>query len=1326
MRKISNNHYFYARKLTYFQIALHQTVRTLETLDAQIEITAQLRLEITKDSHAIYYCEARSVIGEARKSISVIVEEEPKIEMYTVTNSTSVSRGDIVEVFCSSSGLPEPDVVWFIKNQASGSEELPDPMIYSIQEKTKIDQNSIQFQATDSITIQCIAQNLIGQASEHLGIVVNFAPKFVVPFDFSSQIEIDFESLISWKLNVEVESAPKAEIVCKCDEFNDIIGRSSIILSVPDKTDSNILIFNCEASNEIGSDNLQVQIKILRIPEFKNSENQVLNQTIGKNLLLDCGLNKNDILPKPIFEWFKDGQKFDEVYQVMDNEYWIFKIENIQIRDSGKYTCIVKNGQGGGINKSFHVSTLLKPRILPVLKKTHKVIIGENVKLGCQAEAIPPARYEWFKDGSFLADQKGAIIALNSILPSAKGIYTCAAINSVGQAQINHNVDVLIPPKRKTDKLEITSKELLVGQSTSLFCNPDPNINPKPKVTWSKDKMPVINNARTQLSNGNEQLELKNLQSYDNGIYTCTIRNIVGESRRSFELKVHDHPAIKRTNPVVLSKTEGESVYLACDFSGIPLPTVTWHHVPWKSVDHPNELSQENTDSLFEIDPASTSYKILTSTDNSRLVIYKLASFMSGQYECRAENKVGSDSDFTTLNIYTKPVVKKLKPQKITETLENQGFELNCDIAEGNPSPKLSWTMTQSIGGTQQITPVDNSWLTDDLSRLFVEESHESVHNGIYTCTAHNIAGEASVDWNVKILKPPRKVDTQINEVYRVSEGQTVTVRCIINASPPYDISWFHNRNKISSTNPKYRIRQIESGETLTLFRVNSIDDGEVGCTVSNKVGKLEQKFPVTVLTRPRFEPMNLAKRVDITKIEGELVELRCPVVGNPTPKYSWSLDGVLLEPGPNTVSDINFPEAGILKIKSSNAYLHDGHYNCIASNEIGVVSRVFMVRILTPPKITTKMAKTERNLGSPFMLTCDVTGNPMPKIAWTKILDSEIDSENDSETDSGVTIKETPILSANRIFYEISAKAHHSGTYMCTATNKAGKDAMVYNVEIFSPPKITTKPSKRNFVVGENVILECEVSVSTNPKAVVSWKQNGKNIGTSVGKYSIHNNALHISNVSPEDRGHYTCSASNRAGSDQRSHDIGVFIVPYSSRDGDDSVWVKEITEGGALTLYCDAVSIPPPKIAWYYEDEKLPENAGFADRYPSSNSELSQNYPNYQNPQFYPFYKIGVGSRTLQLTKITNKNAGNYKCIATNVAGAVELEFNVVVNSYVQFENGQQNRIIKSSIGETVQLDCDAESQGRQLDFGLRNEFFFKRPFARRSRFALRRLTV
>jgi hypothetical protein len=160
---------------------------------------------------------------------------------------------------------------------------------------------------------------------------------------------------------------------------------------------------------------------------------------------------------------------------------------------------------------------------------------------------------------------------------------------------------------------------------------------------------------------------------------------------------------------------------------------------------------------------------------------------------------------------------------------------------------------------------------------------------------------------------------------------------------------------------------------------------------------------------------------------------------------------------------------------------LDSGVYRCEANNSYRLDVREITVLVVEPPNIMkspgSKKAKPigdkiYQNVGDTFIIMCNATGHPTPKVTW----------EYNGRTVQQGSISGVELQDNKHVLVIHNAAVRHTGNYSCTASNMAGTVSRTSLVDVrvstCSPDVTALKDSKPKclytiFVVEESKALE-------------------------------------------------------------------------------------------------------------------------------------------------------------------------------------------------------------------------------------------------------------
>ena len=287
-----------------------------------------------------------------------------------------------------------------------------------------------------------------------------------------------------------------------------------------------------------------------------------------------------------------------------------------------------------------------------------------------------------------------------------------------------------------------------------------------------------------------------------------------------------------------------------------------------------------------------------------------------------------------------------------------------------------------------------------------------------------------------------------------------------------------------------------------------------------------------------------------------------------------------------------------------------------------------------------------------------------MPSISWYKD-DQRVDERN---VIAGGTILQLPQI-----------RTSDEGIYKCEAENIVGSDEHEWTVTVHTTPVINHTSAKKAIVLTtEEYVIEC--GAVGKPMPIISWTRNGRPLiddrieldsDTGFSRASV-------SDVILEDKGVWTCVASNAAGSITTDFELEVWQAPESSViQGNETEPIKQHTAllASNFNMHCDVDAFPPPDITWYHNGRIVD-----FDR---------------QLDGFH--FVLSKSKEILTINTATSADAGEWRCIAKNLAGSMTAKYNVEIWEPPEIVTQTSQKIIPVLIheGRTLRLECPAKAE-------------------------------
>ncbi|NXM66351.1 MXRA5 protein, partial [Serilophus lunatus] len=406
-----------------------------------------------------------------------------------------------------------------------------------------------------------------------------------------------------------------------------------------------------------------------------------------------------------------------------------------------------------------------------------------------------------------------------------------------------------------------------------------------------------------------------------------------------------------------------------------------------------------------------------------------------------------------------------------------------------------------------------------------------------------------------------------------------------------------------------------------------------------------------------------------------------CDAAGEPKPFITWTKVSTGAIMTANTrLQRFEVWKNGTLLIR--NAQLQDrGQYLCTAQNVHGIDKMIVVLTVVAhqPKILLSRYRDVTVYFGETIAMECKASGTPSPHISWIfpdrKILQTV------TATESRIMLNENRTLSIKQATFS------DRGIYKCIASNAAGTDSIAVRLHIAALPPIIQQEKQENISLplGSSINIHCTAKAAPSPN--IRWVVfDGTQIRPSQfvngNLFVFPNGTLYIRNVSPKDSGTYECIAANMVGAARRTVQIQVKKHASNAKITGTSPQRTDVTYGSILHLDCSASGDPWPRILWRLPSKRMID---------SLHSTLETRIKVFSNG-------------TLVVHSVTDKDAGDYLCVARNKVGDdyVVLKVNVVMKPAKIEHKNENNHKVK--YGGDLKVDCVATGlPNPEISWGL-----------------------
>ncbi|XP_029786856.1 matrix-remodeling-associated protein 5 [Suricata suricatta] len=393
-----------------------------------------------------------------------------------------------------------------------------------------------------------------------------------------------------------------------------------------------------------------------------------------------------------------------------------------------------------------------------------------------------------------------------------------------------------------------------------------------------------------------------------------------------------------------------------------------------------------------------------------------------------------------------------------------------------------------------------------------------------------------------------------------------------------------------------------------------------------------------------------------------------CEATGRPTPFITWTKvsTGALMTPN-TRLQRFEVLKNGTFVIRKVQVQ-DRGQYMCTAQNLHGVDRMVFLlsVTVQQPQILASHYQDVTVYLGDTIAMECLAKGTPAPQISW--IFPDRRVWHTVSPVEGRVTLHENRTLSIKE------ASFSDRGVYKCVASNAAGADSLAIRLHVAALPPVIHQEKLENISLPPGLSIHIHCTAKAAPLPSVRWVLwDGTQVRPSQfingNLFVFPNGTLYIRNLASKDSGRYECVATNLVGSARRVVQLSVQRAAANARITGTSPQTTDVRYGATLRLDCSASGDPWPRILWRLPSKRMMDSLFSLDT------------------------RIKVfANGTLVVKSVTDKDAGDYLCVARNKVGDdfVVLKVNVVMKA-AQIEHKEENDH-KVFYGGDLKVDCVA----------------------------------
>uniref|UniRef100_A0A8B9M096 Striated muscle enriched protein kinase a n=1 Tax=Astyanax mexicanus TaxID=7994 RepID=A0A8B9M096_ASTMX len=263
------------------------------------------------------------------------------------------------------------------------------------------------------------------------------------------------------------------------------------------------------------------------------------------------------------------------------------------------------------------------------------------------------------------------------------------------------------------------------------------------------------------------------------------------------------------------------------------------------------------------IQPALLDCKMQFDGKRCRLLLRSVHEDDSGCYTCKlstAKEEVISSAKLSVIPSKEPLFTRKLD---LLEVLEGRSARFDCKVS-GSPPPRVTWTHCE-----HPVVENENIHILSEGGRHSLLLSHVTQQDeGFYSAVARNSHGQAESSAELYVQEPRPVISSHMSRLEKmpsipeepevlegeterrtmpdfikplsdveVVEGKEAVLKCKVTGMPYPSISWYHNGQKIDSTEDR-KMTQYRDVHSLVIRSVCHGHSGVYKSVISNKMGK--------------------------------------------------------------------------------------------------------------------------------------------------------------------------------------------------------------------------------------------------------------------------------------------------------------------------------------------------------------------------------------------------------------------------------------------------------------------------------------------------------
>ena len=624
------------------------------------------------------------------------------------------------------------------------------------------------------------------------------------------------------------------------------------------------------------------------------------------------------------YQWRKNGTNLINAGIISGATTPTLALANVTTNNNGNYSVVITNIYGS-ITSSVATLAVFTPPAITGQPTNRAVVVGSNVTFAVTTTGSGPLNFQWFKNGSPLADGGNIsgsttnILKLSALTTADAGNYSVTVGNVVGSAtSSNATLTMLVPPAITAQP----ASQSVTLSNAATFSVSATGTAPL-RYQWRKTGVAIAGATNASFS-------LALAMTADVAAYSVVVTNLAGSVTSSnATLTVNIKPAFTTQAANRWAKAGSNTVFTAT-VSGTAPFSYQW----------------------FKNGVALTDGGNISGSLSNVLTVANLTTNDNGAYCLTASNVAGSATSTNALLAVIVPPAITTQPVSQSVTLSNAAtFSVS---ATGTETLRYQWRKASvAIAGATNFTYTIASAKTTDAAA--------------YSVVITNLAGSVTSS-NATLTVNVKPAFTLQAASRWAKAGSNTVFTATVSGTAPFSYQWF-----------KDGVALIDGGNisgslsnVLTVANLTTNDNGAYCLTANNVAGSatstnalLAVIVPPAITTQPASQAVGVSNTVTFTVAATGTEKLR----------YQWRKAGMAIFGATNfthTIASAKLTDAGV--------------YSVVVMNLAGsVTSSNAALTVWLPPVLTIQATNRTATNGTTTVFRAAVSGMAPFSYQWFK-----------------------------------------------------------------------------------------------------------------------------------------------------------------------------------------------------------------------------------------------------------------------------------------------------------------------------------------------------